>query len=52
MKVIHDDFVPGRKGGAWVVKKGKFIKVTDVDGGAIGDFVTFNTNNLKERFDQ
>lgn len=52
MKIIHDDFVPGRKGGAWVVKKGQFIKVTDVDGGAIGDFVTFNANNLKERLDQ
>ena len=52
MKVIHDDFVPGRKGGAWVVKRGQFIKVTDVDGGAIGNFVTFNANNLKERLDQ
>lgn len=52
MKVIHDDLVPGRKGGAWVVKKGQHIKVTDVQGGAIGDFVTFNANNLKERFDQ
>ncbi len=52
MKVIHDGFIPARKGGAWVVKKGRRMKVTDVEGGAIGDLVTFNADNLKERFSQ
>jgi hypothetical protein len=52
MKVLHDDYIPGCTGGSWVVKKGQHIRIIDVDGGAVGDFVTFNANNLKERFSQ
>jgi uncharacterized protein YcgI (DUF1989 family) len=47
MKVLHDDYIPGCTGGSWVVKKGQHIRIIDVDGGAVGDFVTFNANNLK-----
>ena len=52
MNILTDEVVPARKGGAWVVKEGQHIKVTDIEGGAIGDFVSFNANNLKERFSQ
>jgi uncharacterized protein YcgI (DUF1989 family) len=52
MKTVADDRLPGRGGGAWVVKTGQRIKVTDVEGGAIGDFVSFNANDLNERFSQ
>ncbi len=52
MKILTEEVVPARKGGAWMVKKGKHIRVIEVDGGQIGDFVCFNANNLKERFSQ
>lgn len=52
MKILHDDAIPGRTGGAWKIKKGQHIKVIDVDGGSICDFVCFNQHKLKERFSQ
>jgi uncharacterized protein YcgI (DUF1989 family) len=52
MKVIADDSLPGRGGGAWMVRQGQRIRVIDVDGGAIGDWVCFNANKLSERFSQ
>src|SRR5690625_2071583 len=52
MNILSDETVPGRVGGAWQVKKGQHIRITDVEGGAIGDFVCFNLNNLNERFSQ
>jgi uncharacterized protein len=52
MKAIIDQVVPGRGGGAWTVKKLQHIRITDLQGGAIGDFVCFNAGNLKERFSQ
>ena len=52
MNILTEELVPARKGGAWVVKRGQHIKVIEVEGGAIGDFVSFNANNLKERFSQ
>lgn len=52
MKVLRDEVVPARRGGAWVVKKGQHIRVIEVEGGQIGDFVTFNAHNLRERFSQ
>ena len=52
MNILHDDLIPGRDGGAWKVKEGQHIKVIDVDGGSICDFVSFNAHKLKERFSQ
>ncbi|HLI12322.1 MAG TPA: urea carboxylase-associated family protein [Alphaproteobacteria bacterium] len=52
MKIVTDVVVPGRQGGAWVVKKDQRIRITDVEGSAIGDFVCFNANNVRERFSQ
>jgi len=52
MKTGIDIVVPGREGGAWVVRHGQHIRVTDIDGGAICDFVCFNANLMSERFSQ
>lgn len=52
MNIIEDVTLPGRGGGAWVVEKGQHIRVIEVEGGAIGDFVCFNAENLSERFSQ
>ena len=52
MKILKEQEIPARSGGAWVVKKGQHIRVIEVKGGQIGDFVCFNANNLRERFSQ
>ncbi len=52
MNVFEDITLPGRQGGAWTVRKGQHIRVIDVEGGPIGDFVCFNANDLTERFSQ
>ncbi len=52
MNIIEDVTLPGRDGGAWVVRQGQHIRVIDVDGGAIGDFVCFNADDPTERFSQ
>jgi uncharacterized protein len=52
VNIIEEAVVPGREGGAWVVNRGSHVRVTDVEGGAIGDFVSFNVHDLSERFSQ
>jgi uncharacterized protein YcgI (DUF1989 family) len=52
MKTVTDVTLPGRGGGAWVVRAGQHIRVTDVEGGGLGDFVCFNADQLNERFSQ
>ncbi|MDE0382290.1 MAG: urea carboxylase-associated family protein [Defluviicoccus sp.] len=52
MNVLEDVTLPGRQGGAWVIGKGQHIRVIDVEGGSIGDFVCFNADDLTERFSQ
>lgn len=52
MKVVQEQHLPGRGGGAWTVRAGQHIRVVDVDGGAIGDFVCFDAGNNRERFSQ
>ena len=49
---LHDDHIPGREGGAWIVKEGQHIRIEDAEGGPIGDFVCFNADDLDERFSQ
>ena len=51
-KIATDVVVPARDDGAWVVKQGQHIRVSEIEGGAIGDFVCFNADNLRERLSQ
>ena len=48
--LAHD--LPPRTGWAGVVEPGQRLRIVEVDGGQIGDFVVFNANDLRERFDQ
>jgi len=52
MKIILDETIPERSGKSFVVNKGQHIKVIEVKGGQIVDFVVFNANNVRERFSQ
>ena len=49
MKLIEDVVVPKNTGKAFVLKKGQHIRIGE---STIIDFVAFNLDNLKERFDQ
>lgn len=40
--------ISGGYGEAFEVLSGDYIKITDVEGQQVGDFIAFNTNNLKE----
>jgi uncharacterized protein YcgI (DUF1989 family) len=51
-RMIADDLIPARQGGAWLVNRGQHIRVIDVEGGQICDFVCFNADTLAERFSQ
>jgi len=33
---LHDDHIPGREGGAWIVKEGQHIRIEDAEGGPLG----------------
>ncbi len=52
MEVVTDVLLEPRTGGAWLVPRGHHIRIIETEGGMIGDFVAFNADNLRERFDQ
>lgn len=52
MTLILDHALAPRTGWAGVVCRGQRVRVLEVDGGQIGDFVVFNAHDLGERFDQ
>jgi len=49
MKSIEDRIIPKNTGKSFIVKKGQHIRVSAE---SIVDFVVFNLDNLRERFDQ
>ena len=49
MAIIEDVLMPRNSGKSFIVKKGQRIRV---NAGSIVDFVVFNLDNLRERFDQ
>src|ERR1700736_1397704 len=51
-RMIADEPIPARHGGAWLVKPGQHIRIIDIEGGQICDFVCFNADRLSERFSQ
>ncbi|MCJ7574297.1 urea carboxylase-associated family protein [Candidatus Bathyarchaeota archaeon] len=49
MKPLLNLIIPKNTGKAFIVKKGQLVRI---EGKSVVDFVAFNLNNLKERFDQ
>jgi hypothetical protein len=49
MTVIEDVVMPKNTGRSFIVKRGQHIRI---NAESIADFVAFNLNNLRERFDQ
>ena len=46
----EEHIVPARKGKAFKIKKDQKIRVIDLEGGQVGDFIAFNANNIGEHF--
>lgn len=51
MRLIEDVVIPANAARAFTLKKGQHIRIIG-EGQAHADFVAFNLDNLKERFDQ
>ena len=49
MKLLEEAVIPYNTGRAFIVKKRQCIRISAE---TVVDFVTFNLDNLKERFDQ
>lgn len=52
MRLVLEHNLPPRTGWAGVVRRGQRLRIVEVEGGQIGDFVVFNAQNLRQRFDQ
>lgn len=52
MTLVLDHYLPPRTGWAGIVPRGQRLRIIEVDAGQIGDFVVFNADDLRERFDQ
>lgn len=52
MKPVFDRVVAARSGVAYVAQKGQIVRVSEVEGGQIVDFVVINADNHRERFSQ
>ena len=48
MKIINEIIVPGGHARVFEASKGQFVKVIDIEGGQVADFLAFNKDDLKE----
>ena len=49
-KLVLDELVPPKHAKAFVVKKGQCIRIIDVEGQQVGDFVLFNEHDYSDKF--
>jgi len=49
--LVFDQVIPPKSSLGFVVKKGQYLRVTDIEGKQVGDFVVLNEHNLKEHID-
>jgi len=47
---ITEFIIPARRGKSFKVRKGHIIRVTDVEGCQVGDFIAFNAHMISEHF--
>ena len=51
-KVIFDQVIPPKSALAFVVKKGQYLRITDIEGKQVGDLVVFNEHDHSEKLCQ
>jgi hypothetical protein len=50
-ELVFDQIIAPQSSLGFVVKKGQYLRVTDIEGKQVGDFIVINERNLKEHFD-
>jgi len=50
-ELLFDKIIPPKGSLGFLVKKGQYLRITDIEGKQVGDFVAINEHNLKEHFD-
>lgn len=50
-ELVFDKVIPPMGSLGFVVKKGQYLRITDIEGKQVGDFIVLNEQNLKEHFD-
>ena len=48
-RVIYAETIPAKAAAAWMVDRGQIIRVTDLEGGQVGDLVLFAREDVRER---
>ncbi len=48
--LVHEELVPPKHASAFVVKQGQFVRIIDVEGKQVGDFVLFNEHEHSDKF--
>jgi uncharacterized protein YcgI (DUF1989 family) len=47
-KLVFDKVIPAKDSLAFEVKKGQYLRIIDIEGKQVGDFIVLNAHNLKE----
>jgi len=50
-ELFFDQIIPSKSSLGFVVKKGQYLRITDIEGKQVGDFIVLNEQNLKEHMD-
>ena len=48
-RLIYSETIPPKAAAAWTVDAGQIIRITDIEGGQVGDLVLFAREDLRER---
>ena len=48
-RLIYSETIPPKAAAAWTVDAGQIIRITDIEGGQVGDLVLFARNDPRER---
>ena len=49
-KLLHEVLIPPKDAAVFVVKQGQFVRIIDVEGQQVGDFVLFNEHDYSDKF--
>jgi uncharacterized protein YcgI (DUF1989 family) len=47
--IVHEEFIPPKHASAFVVKKDQYVRIIDVEGQQVGDFVLFNEHDYSDK---
>ena len=48
--IVHEELIPPKSASAFLVKKDQHVRIIDVEGQQVGDFVLFNEHDYSDKF--